>query len=1725
MSDPHRTRRKAVAVIKIIRRTLGFLCMVLLMAGIAVWLAGHKTPRNGNNENKNSEHSEQHAQGHLREAGEHIGQARQRQQDPANVRHDPPAAEAVTARTDTSRYRVSLEGASLDTRTDSPAGWTTPMAPTAIHALKQELMEQTATREVYPVIVQFNGIIQPAWKDELSANGITLIGYLPENSYLAEATLGQIDYLGHCDHIQWLGAYKPAYKLSPSLPRSADASEVIPVVIQTFAPNDVDSAAPVVTDRGGDIAAAKGCRRWGMIRADIPAGALQDIARLASVQWIEPYKERIMLNNVAVEGPRMNVTNVWTARGLTGAGQIIGHADSGLDIGTTNGIHPDFAGRLKVAYALGRTNTWSDPNGHGTHTAGSILGAGTASTNLFKGVAHEALLVHQSVMDAGGGLGGLPYDIYDLFLPTYTNGARIHSDSWGASRYGAYTLDSRSCDEFMWDHPDMLLVFSAGNDGADNNQNGIIDLNSMGSPATAKNTLSIGAAESLRPPGSGGYSGSTYGGLWPFDYGAEPIKSDHPSFPADGTNQGMAGFSSRGPTDDGRFKPDIVAPGTDIVSCKSREPGAGNGWGIHPNTNYCFMGGTSMACPLTAGAAALVRQFYAGYRNRPNPSAALVKATMLNGARSLTPGQYGTNLYREIPPLPRPNNVEGWGQVNLEETLFPSIGNMAGLDFTNGLVTAATNSLQVVVLDSAEVNFTMTYSDYPATAGSGKKLINDLDVLVVGPDGSNYFPNGFAGADHTNNTETIVIPTPAPGHYTVYIIGYNVPEGPQPYALVIHGNIHLAPEIHHVPLQNQFSTNVPYMVDATITGPTPVDTNQLFVYWNTTGSTSVFASAAMSWVSNDLYRGYIPAQPMGTEVYYFLSSSTNLELSVDPPDAPSSLHHFRVTQPFTLNVAGSPHTHGHPDPAYGTHTFGSGYVVHAQTELAIAPTNGERYACSGWSGTGDVPSSGTSNSVTFTVSTNSSLIWQWALQYELVQASTPPGILSTSTWWFAGSVGQTVPADMTGTYTGATYQLASWYVDGARRPDATGKTENPCGSIPMTTARSANALYLPADQDSDGNGLMDWWEMYYFGAIGQDAHGDTDGDGYDENLEFLDRTDPRDPLSHPVHPGIAHTPLTDPQVTLAPYSIVAVITDNYTVVQGTLWWQKNYGAWTNAVLQALPDNTYSNSIPAPGTNSDHIAYYIEAHDHAGLGTTTAVYSFDIRYPRAIIEPERLTNFHLLPKASATAYLQISNAGLNELHWQLDSATVGLQDDMEHGTNGWRHEGLNDSWGLQTYRAHSTSQAWYNGIDSAHLYDNSVDARLITPAIGLGATPQLSFWHWAIFEYDSGSYFWDGGIVEISTNGGESFEQITPVGGYDGLIVDNPASPFAPDTPCFGYTSGTWQQVVFDLTDYAWQQALIAFRFGSDAFVVEEGWYVDDVMITGISTTNAWISFPETNGTVSVGTSSNVAVTVSSAFFDPPQTWEAFAAIHSDDPLAGTAYVALAMRLLPAVQLVVLGEPFQAGIPAPYPYGTNYIPIGEVVTNLVASPFSPTTGTRYVSTGWTGAGAIAPTGTGTEVIYTATTNASLTWYWEKQHLFTLIASNGAILGATSGWQHADWLFDLLPRAAPGWLFHAWQKGATEPFHAVPLHITSDAPWTVQAVFTPSSWDISATGTVTRTGWRIVENAFGTFDVANPADSGMLFLDRFIYAISPSPYMHLRYPDGTSPSGLEYIDITA
>ncbi|MCD6383929.1 MAG: S8 family serine peptidase, partial [Thermoplasmata archaeon] len=496
---------------------------------------------------------------------------------------------------------------------------------------------------------------------------------------------------------------------------------------------------------------------------------LKYILKAPLLLWVEELAEVGLDNNVASD--IIDVNKVRGSLNLTGRGVIVAVADTGLDNGRNdNTMHPDFRGRIRAAHAWGRSGNWSDADihinnsgvitykgGHGTHVAGSVLGNGSASNGTIKGMAPEAYLVIQSLMNATGSL-IVPYNYTSLYSQAYSDGARIHTNSWSSrstSTFGNYTTRSYYIDYYTWHKKNFTILYSAGNQQSYGN-------GSISTQATAKNCIAVGASENYRP---------TLGSS------------------ANNISQ-LAYFSSLGPTDDGRIKPDVVAPGTWILSTRSTlitDPW-NHYWGSQSlynsvNSYYAYMGGTSMSTPIVAGSVALLRQ-YMVEKEGHDPSSALLKALLINGARPLN---------GDLSSIP--NNREGWGRINLTLSLAERRDmKLTWVDYDGGINTSATYTKKIVVQNSSTPLFiTLVWTDFPASPTSTIALVNDLDLEVVLPNGTVYYGNDFSSPfnsthDRRNNVERVHLVNPPKGIYTIRVKGYSVPYGPQPFALAITAN-------------------------------------------------------------------------------------------------------------------------------------------------------------------------------------------------------------------------------------------------------------------------------------------------------------------------------------------------------------------------------------------------------------------------------------------------------------------------------------------------------------------------------------------------------------------------------------------------------------------------------------------------------------------------------------------------------------------------------------------------------------------------------------------------------------------------------------------------------------------------------------------------------------------------------------------------------------------------
>ena len=474
-----------------------------------------------------------------------------------------------------------------------------------------------------------------------------------------------------------------------------------------------------------------------------------------------------------------------------GAGQIVAIADTGIDQ-----THPDFADRIIAAVGLGPDGKTEDWHGHGTHVAGSLAGSGIASNGKYQGTAPAAKVYFQSLQGSRGPLSGLPADLHDLLQPAYDAGARIHNNSWGAPASSTYPIHSEEIDDFVHHHRDMLVVAAAGNEGSakprENTQAGVVDWLSICSLGTAKNALTVGASRSDRM--DGGKSKAKWSEYSP-KFPDAPIGEETTS----GDPESLAAFSSRGPSDDRRIKPDVVAPGTNIISTRSTASDGGIFWGeLASNPKYAYCGGTSMAAPFVAGCAAVIRQYYLETRQH-EPSAALLRATIVNGTRWLT----GRDANESNPQgvTPPANYDQGFGCVDMTTTIpnpanpafalafFDNWSSKAGLLNTTGNV----RRFVVKVRAGMMLRICLAYTDRPARATQNQLV---LRVRRSGGgtalEGNFQLRSGMGSIDRDNNVHVARIAAPEAGIYDIQISALLVRGDPQDFALVVSGDIEAA---------------------------------------------------------------------------------------------------------------------------------------------------------------------------------------------------------------------------------------------------------------------------------------------------------------------------------------------------------------------------------------------------------------------------------------------------------------------------------------------------------------------------------------------------------------------------------------------------------------------------------------------------------------------------------------------------------------------------------------------------------------------------------------------------------------------------------------------------------------------------------------------------------------------------------------------------------------------
>ena len=677
-----------------------------------------------------------------------------------------------------------------------------------------------------PHLIHFAGPVHPSWYEALVGTGVTVVTHLPSNAYLVYgdgASLARLQALNLPKGVvQWDGAFEGAYKVHPNA-RAHSEDDLF--AIQLVA----DPAANPATVQMINGLALEPIRKQSQVLnyvniiVRIPANRVDDIAAQPDVVSIHRYsvpkknderQGQIVAGNVT--GSELTAAGylAWvlskgfTQAQFTASGFAVDVTDSGIDNATAAPNHPGLyesgnsAGASRVIYnrLQGNPNSGSTLqgcDGHGNlnaHIIGGfndLTGFPHADSSGFRyglGIAPFVRLGSSVIFDPNNYT--FP-DFEDLQSRAYNSGARISSNSWGADTRGSYNLDSQRYDALVRDaqptgsavpeagNQQMVIVFAAGNAGS--------RARTVGAPGTAKNVITVGASENSHSHSTANGGNSTTGndGCLIPDTSANSLND-------------IISFSSRGPTSDGRKKPDLVAPGTHVTGgvAQAVSPGvngtalscfvatgvcalSGGGTAGDPDNFfplgqqfYTTSSGTSHSTPAVAGGAAMVRQFFINQGSTP-PGPAMTKAYLMNSVRYLTGVSANDTLW---------SNSQGMGLMDLGFA-FDGTPRILNDEVAADMFTATGQSRTVTgtVSDTSRpFRVTLVWTDAPGST-VGNAFRNDLDLTVtVG--GNTYKGNVFSGAssitggsaDTRNNVESVFLPAGTTGPFTVTVTAANI---------------------------------------------------------------------------------------------------------------------------------------------------------------------------------------------------------------------------------------------------------------------------------------------------------------------------------------------------------------------------------------------------------------------------------------------------------------------------------------------------------------------------------------------------------------------------------------------------------------------------------------------------------------------------------------------------------------------------------------------------------------------------------------------------------------------------------------------------------------------------------------------------------------------------------------------------------------------------------------
>lgn len=564
--------------------------------------------------------------------------------------------------------------------------------------------------KVYAILQFYQTPSQDDWKQLEANTGIEILYYIPDFAFAVRLPQNlntqQLAAYGVRSLLPFVSSYKVHPKLNERpFPAYMNAGQgKIEITLFVHAGLIQSDCQQWLNQAGVQVMRWKDANT-AVVRLD--ETNLQAVSELAFVQFMAYPSAPAVLENLEGRSDHRTNTlkNVMNGVDYNGTGVSVAEGDDG-----EVGPHIDFKGRI-FNHTNGNNGT------HGDHVGGIISGAG----NFNPIAAGNAVGSDLHVYDYYQNLNNAPTD-----YSTY--GIRITSNSLGQGCNDGYDSDAQDADVLINSQYSLMSVHSAGNSGSTSCGGvggGYFTI--TGGYKAGKNVLAVGNVE----------------------------KDD-----------ALAPSSSRGPSEDGRIKPDICAVGTDVNSTQ-------------PDNTYASFTGTSMACPGAAGTLASLWQAYRDLNGGSDPQSYLMKGIVLNSADDLG--------------NPGPDFQFGFGRINARRALEAIQGNKYFIDSIN--TNGNRNYTVTVPAGARQLKVLIYWNDKEGNPGNAVVLVNNLNMRVFDPNADLYNPwvldNSANVAalsapatrqkDNLNNVEQVTIDDPVPGNYVINVKGFSVPFGPQRY--------------------------------------------------------------------------------------------------------------------------------------------------------------------------------------------------------------------------------------------------------------------------------------------------------------------------------------------------------------------------------------------------------------------------------------------------------------------------------------------------------------------------------------------------------------------------------------------------------------------------------------------------------------------------------------------------------------------------------------------------------------------------------------------------------------------------------------------------------------------------------------------------------------------------------------------------------------------------------